>query len=360
MSLRAAHAHLLRPGLPEGLAGAYAVQEGESTDVHVQFGGEPENPGPLVPRNLPQFLIGGQGVRIPDGSSGRLELAQWLTRPDNPLTARVMVNRIWQHHFGRGIVGTPSNFGTRGDPPSHPELLDWLAIRFVESGWSVKTMHRLMMLSRTYQLASATDAEDNSIDPSNRCYWRFNRRRLEAEAIRDSMLAVSGNLDLSRPGPHAFPPMDDWNYSQHVPFRAVYESNHRSVYLMTQRLVRHPYLSLFDAPDTNTSTDVRTTSTVPLQALYMLNNPFVLEQAESFAKRLIAASPDPGVRITTGARMAWGRQLGVEEIRRYRDYVDGYRAESLRSSGPPAQAELAAWSSFAHALITTNEFLYVD
>jgi hypothetical protein len=221
-------------------------------------------------------------------------------------------------------------------------------------------MHRLMMVSRTYQLASATDAEDNSIDPSNRCYWRFNRRRLEAEAIRDSMLAVSGNLDLSRPGPHPFPPMDDWNYSQHVPFRAVYESDHRSVYLMTQRLVRHPYLSLFDAPDTNTSTDVRTTSTVPLQALYMLNNPFVLKQAESFAKRFIAASPDPGVRITTGVGMAWGRQLGVEEMRRYRDYVDRYRAESLRSGASPAQAELAAWFSFAHALITTNEFLYVD
>jgi hypothetical protein len=216
------------------------------------------------------------------------------------------------------------------------------------------------MLSHTYQLSSATNAEDNSIDPSNLCYWRFNRRRLEAEAIRDSMLAVSGSLDLARPGPHPFPPIDDWNYSQHVPFKAVYESNHRSVYLMTQRLVRHPYLSLFDAPDTNTSTDVRTSSTVPLQALYMLNAPFVLKQAESFAQRLIVASPNPGARITTGAGMAWGRELDAEEIRKYREYVERYSAESLRSGASPAQAELAAWSSFAHVLITTNEFLYID
>ena len=360
LKVREAYVHLARPGLPDDLPGAYAVQEGESTDVHVQFGGEPENPGPLMRRNLPLFLTGGKGIQIPESSSGRLELAEWLTQPDNPLTARVMVNRIWQHHFGKGIVGTPSNFGTRGDPPSHPELLDWLATQFVESGWSVKAMHRLMMLSETYQLASTPDDRDALIDPANRYYWRFNRRRLEAEAIRDSMLSVAGNLDLSRPGVHPFPPMDDWSYSQHVPFKAVYDSNHRSVYLMTQRLVRHPYLSLFDAPDPNVSTDSRTSSTVPLQALYLLNNAFVLRQAEAFAKRLLAASPDPVARLNMGARTAWGRTLEPSEQGKYRAYIKHYRDASVHAGAAHEAAKLAAWSSLAHALITTNEFMYID
>ncbi|HXI42287.1 MAG TPA: PSD1 and planctomycete cytochrome C domain-containing protein [Bryobacteraceae bacterium] len=360
LKLRETYAHLARPGLPDDLPGAYAAQEGECTNVHVQIGGEPESPGPLVRRNLPLFLTGGEGVPIPENSSGRLELADWLTRPDNPLTARVMVNRIWQHHFGKGIVATPSNFGTRGDPPTHPELLDWLAIQFIESGWSVKAMHRLIMLSRTYQLASSPNDQDAAIDPANRYYWRFKRKRLEAEAIRDSMLSVAGDLDLSRPGAHPFPPMDDWSFTQHVPFKAVYNSNHRSVYLMTQRLVRHPYLSLFDAPDTNVSTDARANSTVPLQALYLLNNSFVLQQAETFAKRLLAASADTVDRLNLGARTAWGRTLEPREQGKYLAYIKRYRDESLRAGASHEEAELAAWSSFAHALITTNEFMYID
>src|SRR5579864_9473244 len=356
--MRAEYVHLVRPGLPETLPGAYAVQEGEPTNVHVQLGGEPEAEGPLVKRGLPSVLTRDKQVIIPEGSSGRLELAKWLTNSDNPLTARIMVNRIWQHHFGKGIVGTPSNFGIRGDPPTHPELLDWLATQFVERGWSVKAMHRLIMLSQTYQLASSPNGNNDRIDSSNRWYWRFDRRRLEAEAILDSMLAVSGNLDLSSPGPHPFPVFDYWKYSQHVPFRAVYESNHRSVYLMTQRVVRHPYLALFDAPDTNTSTDVRAASTVPLQSLYMLNNPFVLQQSEGFAKRLLAA--DPEARVGLATRIAWGREPSEEETKKYRDYVTRYRDKAIASRTLPPEAELQAWSSLARALITTNEFIYID
>ena len=208
-----------------------------------------------------------------------------------PLTARVMVNRVWQHHFGRGIVATPSNFGTRGDPPSHPELLDWLTATFVEHGWSIKSLHRLIMQSKTYQLASDSNSADEAIDPANQWYWRFNRLRLDAEAIRDAMLDVSGVLDFARPGPHPFPPIREWHWTQHFPFKADYPSNHRSVYLMTQRLHRHPFLGLFDGPDTNTTTDVRSTSTVPLQALYLMNDKFMRDTAGEFARSPLPRRP---------------------------------------------------------------------
>ena len=212
----------------------------------------------VVPRGVPRFAIPGRRASQPAVSaqgSGRLELARWLTQPDNPLTPRVMVNRIWQHHFGRGIVATPSNFGLRGDPPTHPELLDWLAARFVAAGWSIKTIHREILLSQTYQLSSDLDPHDAALDPDDRWLWRFPRQRLDAESIRDAMLAVAGNLDENRPGLHPFPPIETWHWTQHDAFKAVYPSNHAAVYLMTQRLVKHPYLAIFDGPDTNVSTE---------------------------------------------------------------------------------------------------------
>ena len=198
-----------------------------------------------------------------------------MTRPGHPLTARVLVNRVWQHHFGRGIVATPSNFGLRGEPPTHPELLDWLAARFVADGWSIKALHRRIVTSRAYRRSSRHDPANAAKDPGNRSLWRFDRSRLDAESLRDAMLAVSGTLDLSRPGTHPFPPIERWRWTQHSPFKEVYPTDRRSVYLMTQRLQKHPYLALFDGPDTNTSTEARTRATVPLQALYLMNNPWV-------------------------------------------------------------------------------------
>ncbi len=240
--------------VPQGVPCAYAVTEGKPHDVPIQLRGVAETPGPIVPRGgAPAFLNGGKPLTVPSGESGRLQFAQWLTRRDNPLTARVMINRIWQSHFGKGLVTTPSNFGMRGSPPSHPELLDYLAARFVEEGWSIKNLHRLIVSSRTWQLASAPDPADAAVDPANTYYWRFDRNRLDAEGIRDAMLSVSGRLDLQRPGAQPFPPITQWNWSQHTPFMLVFPSNHRSVYLMTARFQRHPYLALFDGPDTNTS-----------------------------------------------------------------------------------------------------------
>jgi hypothetical protein len=351
---------LQRFGVPETLLCAYAVTDAKPVDAQIQIRGEPNELGSVVKRGVPKFFSRDVGPDIPDGSSGRLQLAEWLTRPEHPLTARVMVNRIWQHHFGKGIVATPSNFGLRGDAPTHPELLDYLAARFIESGWSIKAIHRLILLSKTYQLSSAYQASDATRDPANKFYWRFDRRRLDAESIRDAMLAVTGNLDLTRPGAHPFPKIEDWHWTQHNPFKAVYDSNHRSVYLMTQRLQRHPYLALFDAPDANTSTDVRADSTVPLQALYLMNNKFVQEQAAALAKRLISMADTAGERIRLAGELAWSRQPAAKEIKRAVQFLEHYRKKLADSGVAEDKRELEAWTSYARVVLTANEFFYVD
>jgi hypothetical protein len=352
--------NLQKPGLPPDLPGAYAVSDGKPVPVRIHVRGDPDTPGRVVERAVPRFLAGKEPLRFPAAGSGRLELAHWLTRPDHPLTARVMVNRVWQHHFGRGIVGTPSNFGLRGEGPTHPELLDWLAHEFVQGGWSVKALHRLIVLSKTYQMASAHDPAGAAGDPDNRWRWRYDRRRLDAEALRDALLFVGGDLDLRRPGPHPFPPIERWGWTQHNPFKEVYPSNHRSVYLMTQRLQRHPWLGLFDGPDTNHSTDRRTSSTVPLQALYLMNNPWTRAQAEGLARRLIAASPSPARRFAEAHERAWGRPPTPAEVEKGEAYVRLYR-EGLAKTGAPAdRVDLEAWTSYARVLLTANEFVYLD
>jgi cytochrome c553 len=351
---------LRRPGLPPGLAGAYAVSEGTPADAHLHRRGDPDAKGPVVRRGAPKFLTGGKALAIPAGQSGRLQLAEWLTRPDNPLTARVLVNRVWQHHFGRGLVGTPNNFGLRGEPPTHPELLDWLAATFVEKGWSVKALHRLIVLSRTYQQASAQDEAAAAKDPGNRWHWRHDRRRLEAEAIRDALLAVSGTLRRDRPGPHPFPPIGGWRWTQHDPFKEVYPSAHRSVYLMTQRLQRHPFLALFDGPDTNVTTATRARSTVPLQALFLMNSPAVRAEAEAFARRLLAASADARRRVRLAHELAYARPPTEDEVERALRYVGRYRQGLEQVNAPPGRRELEAWLSYARVLLCSNEFIYVD
>jgi hypothetical protein len=313
-----------------------------------------------VPRGVPAFLDGGRPVEFPADGSGRLQLARWLTRPDHPLTARVIVNRVWQHHFGRGLVGTPNNFGVRGEPPTHPELLDHLADEFVRDGWSIKRLHRRILLSKAYQMSCAEDPDNAASDPGNRWRWRFDRRRLDAEALRDAMLSVSGRLDLTRPGPHPFPPMGQWGWTQHNPFKDVYPSNHRSVYLMTQLIQRHPYLALFDGPDTNASTGKRTTATVPLQALYLMNYPFVREQAEGLARRLVSASDGARQRVVRAHEWAWGRPPAPTEIEKGLGYVRRY-AQALSGAGAPAErVEVEAWTSYSRVLLTANEFVYLD
>jgi cytochrome c553 len=344
---------------PDGAA-AYAVQEGKPVDACIQLRGEVDQPGATVRRGVPEFLAGDRPPVMPASGSGRLQLARWLTAPDNPLVARVLVNRVWQHHFGKGIVGTSSNFGLRGDAPTHPELLDWLAADFVDHGWSIKNLHRRIVLSTTYRLSSRHDDANTTRDPANRSYWRFDRQRLDAESIRDALLLVSGNLDRRRPRRHPFPGIEQWKWTQHQPFKDIYPSNHRSVYLMTQRFQRHPFLALFDGADTNSSTERRTTSTVPQQALFLLNNPFARDQAAGLARRLLAESGAPAWRIDLAHRWAWSRPANPIEVERGLRFLEDY-ARALASSGMPVPAaEFESWLGYARILTSANEFVYVD
>ncbi|MBM3824375.1 MAG: DUF1553 domain-containing protein [Verrucomicrobia bacterium] len=273
----------------------YAVAEGSNiSDAAIQMKEDPAKPGEIVRR---RFLSVMPGPDLPsaDTTSGRAYLADAIIHRAQPLAARVMVNRIWQHHFGQGLVPTPNDFGKQGKPPTHPELLDWLANSFIRSGWSMKAVHRAILLSRVYQLSTERSETAIARDPNNVTLASYPRRRLDAESLRDTLLTLGGNLDTRPPGPHPFPPEQDWNFTQHNPFKAVYETRRRSVYLMTQRIQRHPYLALFDGADPSASTASRTTSTTPLQALYLLNDGFVHRQAQAFAQRILheeAAEPD--------------------------------------------------------------------
>jgi len=339
---------------------AYAVVDGPKIgNAKLQVRGEPKNPGKEVPRRFLQVL-GGQVLPLDEKGSGRLELASWLTDPANPLTARVLVNRIWAGHFGTGIVQTPNDFGTRGMAPTHPELLDFLALRFVEKRWSVKAMHRLIMLSRTYQLASSGLAQTAAKDPSNTYLSRFSRHRLEAEEIRDSMLAVAGNLDVSMGGGHPFPAPAQWDFTQHRPFTAVYDTNKRSVYLMTPRIRKHPLFAVFDGPDPNASTPQRSVSTTPLQALFLLNDPFVHEQARKFTARLIGACSDDHKRMELAFTLALGRPPGAEEIKAGDAFLSALREKLKGTKAPADQHDGMVWESYARVVFGLNEFVYVD
>ena len=340
---------------PPALAKAYAVSESAAKNARIHKRGDPLTPGDEVPRRFPEIL---GGLSLPAGASGsgRLQLAQWLTDPKNPLTARVMVNRIWQHHFGQGLVRTPSNFGKQGRAPTHPELLDYLAARFIDSGWSVKSMHKLIMRSQAYQLSSTVDSKASASDPANELLSHFHRRRLDAEEIRDSLLVLGGNLDATMAGPHPFPPQQSWGFTQHAPFQAVYDTNRRSVYLMTQRIRRHPFLALFDGPDTNSSTASRFTTTVPTQALYFMNNPFVHEQAAKFANRISQSHADAPGRIEAGYMMAFGRPPSADEMQSALVFLNDIATEA-RTNKVPIQA---VWSSFARLLFSSNEFVHID
>jgi hypothetical protein len=191
-------------------------------------------------------------------------------------------------------------------------------------------------------------------------HWRFDRRRLDAESLRDALLAASGQLDRTRPGPHPFPPVVEWHWTQHSPFKAVYDSPHRSVYLMTQRLARHPYLALFDGPDPNTSTGLRTSSIVPSQVLYLLNNPFVTAQARELANRLLADSPEARARIDLACRICWSRRASPDEIQQAVDYIARLNQALDVSNRSPAQRESEIWTSYARVLFASHEFSYVD
>jgi hypothetical protein len=377
---------------PPAIETAYAVTDAQPGNARVQMRGEPHQPGEEVPRRFPKVL-GGQELPKECSGSGRLELAGWLTDPANPLTARVMVNRLWQHHFGKGLVATPSDFGTRGRPPTHPALLDHLAVRFVESGWSIKAIHKLIMLSATYQQSSLVDALNrstveaegaapgcsslsdastlqrfngstvssaDSLDADNALLWKFPRQRLDAEQVRDALLYVGGMLDLAIGGAHPFPPEYQWEFTQHNQFNAVYESNKRSVYVMQQRIKRQPFFAMFDGADPNASTAERPVTTTPLQALFMMNDAFAHAQAEQFASRLLREAATDSNRIDLAYQLALGRRARPDEIHDGLAYLQQV-AEKLGKQNPPDyELRQSTWASYARALLASNEFMFVD
>jgi hypothetical protein len=336
---------------------AYAASEGTPADAPLLLKGDPKHPGPVVPRGFLQVL-GGQ--KLPPGTtgSGRLQLAGWVTDKSNPLTARVMVNRVWLHHFGRGLVRTPDDFGTRGSPPTHPELLDWLAKRFVDGGWSVKSLHRQVMLSQAYQSACVENADYARRDPQNTLLWTFNRRRLSAEEVRDAMLFVGGNLDRAPGGPHPFKPEWEWRYTQHNPFVDDFPTDKRSVYLMQQRIRMQPYLGTFNGADTNACTGQRGSDTPPQQALFMLNSEFAHKQAKALAERLSREALTPEARVAQAFLLVLGRPPTVDERREAKEYVSGVEGP-LEQAGV-AEREKSAWASYLRVLLSSSEFVFVD
>ena len=282
---------------------AYAVAEATPVNARLQIKGEPTRPGAEVERRFPLILGAWElDQEVAEKTSGRLQLARWITHRDNPLTARVIVNRVWERHFGSGIVPSTSDFGTRGQKPTHPDLLDWLATDFVRNGWSLKHLHRRIMASHAYVLSSRSVAENRRIDPDNHLYWRFDRRRLDAESIRDTLMQIAGTLDATpQTAPHPFPNRDKWSFTQHHPFKADYASSKRSVYLMTKRLTAKPYFQTFDGPDPNVCTSRRDESVTALQALFFANDEFLHEQADRFARRIHVS--DGNGRATSPLRL---------------------------------------------------------
>jgi len=333
---------------------AYAVLDGNPHDVSIHQQGDPKSTGAVVRRGFLQIL-GGQ--KLPDGAtgSGRRELADWLTDPHNPLTARVLVNRVWHYHFGRGLVRTTSDFGLRGARPTHPHLLDYLASEFVAGGWSIKQLHRLIMRSRTYQLASDHIERNAQTDPDNRFLWRSHRRRLDAEQIRDALLLFSGELDLSPGGRHPFDHHLTYFYRQHEPFQETYATNRRSVYLMQQRIQKTPYLDLFDGPDGNVSLPERNATTTTLQALFLMNSEFIHARASAAARRLLAAAGTRRSRIEWATRTIFARSALPAEIDRANRYFTGVPAARGEET-----SEVDAWAGFLRGMFSSNEFLFVE
>ncbi|MCA9171789.1 MAG: DUF1553 domain-containing protein, partial [Planctomycetales bacterium] len=264
------------------------------------------------------------------------------------------------HHFGRGLVPTPNDFGKQGNPPTHPELLDFLATQFRKSGWSFKAMHRRIMLSQTYQQASMRAPEAVESDPTNTWLSGFPRFRLDAESIRDSLLALGGNLDLSSAGPHPFPAEETWDFTQHKPFKAVYDTNHRSVYLMTQRIQRHPFLAIFDGADPSASTATRMETTTPLQALYLLNDPFVHVQAEQVARRIQASRLTDAARIDFAWQLLFARPATSEEAIAGQQFLEQATSLIERTDNSPVEVRDQAWNAYVRSLFRLNEFVYLD
>lgn len=353
-----------------------APKETQPRNLRVHLRGNRFTLGKIVPRNILGIVEATcsspdrtQSIINPHQlTSGRLELAHWIASPRNPLTARVLANRVWQLHYGRGIVGTPDNFGTRGEPPAHPELLDWLATQFIESGWSVKQLNRMIVLSNTYRMSHATGDADEA--PIALEALQVHRRRLSAEELRDAMLEVSGQLDrvpgTSESGDFLLSKAEDIN-AMIRPNRVGADDEFyttfrkRSVYLPIVRNMLPDILALFDAADPNSVTAIRNETTVASQGLFLLNHPFVRQQAKAFAERLSLAAPDSDEqRIDLAHRLALGRSATTLETVETMDFLRIFSESPSLREQPEDERRSAAWRAFCQSLLCSNEFLYIE
>jgi len=380
-ALRKERNELERRRAPEGQELALSVNNCwvPPPPTHVLIRGSPHAPGKEVQPGWPK-LFGLPDSIIPPPPPGartsgrRTVLARWIASPDNPLTARVLVNRIWQYHFGRGIVPTANDFGKLGEPPSHPELLDWLAAEFVQPTapdpgrpwavpgppWTIKRLHKLIMMSQVYQLSSRGDPDNLRRDPANVYLWRFNMRRLTGEEIRDAMLAVSGQLNLKMYGPSVYPKLPpEVLAGQSVPGQGwptspPEEGNRRSIYVHVKRSLRVPILVGFDQPDPDSSCPVRYVTTVPTQALGLLNGAFTQEQAAAFARRLQREAPgDMPAQIHRAIRLTTGRQPSEEEVQADLRFLQRLMVDHQLDSA-------TALTRYCLLCLNTNEFVYID
>lgn len=344
------------------------VERTDPEDIPIRVRGEVDKQGPMVPRGFLTVLHNDQTPKVNPAQSGRLELANWLTSANNPLTARVFVNRVWSKLLGVGIVPTVDNFGTQGDNPSHPELLDHLAVRFVERGWSTKQTIREIVLSRVYAVGSTvSDGKNAQVDPENKLLWRWNRKRLDAEVLRDTVLAIGGNLDLARPagtplvelGTRELGPNADYSIVNR-PFR------HRSVYLPLLRGRAPEMMAVFDVADSSLTVGKRDVTSGPDQALYILNSPIALEEGKLFAKRLLeSAISDDGARVDLAFKFALGtspttsqRDQALKSIADFQQ-LNTSQVSTTNATIDPERVRLAAWANFAQTLLALPEFRYV-
>ena len=342
---------------------AMSSRDRDPHDVRVHLRGDHKNLGREVPRGFLQILAGKDQPPILQGS-GRLQLADRLVDLRNPLTARVMVNRIWKHHFGEGLVRSVDNFGETGDRPSHPELLDFLAHRFMREGWSVKAVQRLILLSSTYRMSGRPEAPALRLDPENRLLHHVSVRRLEAESVRDSILAVSGNLDRQLFGPSVPPHISPYQDGRGKPKSGPLDGNgRRSLYVQVRRNFLTPLFLAFDYPPPISTIGRRGVSTVPSQALMMMNNEFIAGEARAWARRMVAEETDPGRRAARMVLEAYGRRPEPRELKDLLKFAesagDRYRGLGDQKEENPESVEQRAWADLGHALINSAEFIYL-
>jgi len=339
---------------------AMGVSEGTIANCRIHLRGSHLTLGEEVPRQFLRAVSITKQPAIPPDRSGRLEFANWLTDPDHPLTSRVMVNRIWRWHFGTGIVASVDNFGRLGEMPSNQDLLDWLARRFISSGWSIKQMHRTIMLSSAYQRSAQADAKSLDMDPENRLLWRMNRRRLEAEEIRDSLYAVSGQLDETVGGT-----MLKFKEREYVTSTANrdttdYDSPRRAVYMPVVRSSLYDVFQAFDFGDPSVINGDRPTTIVAPQALFLMNGSPVLKTSRKLAELLIGQTVDSGERIATVFERAFGRPPTADDRTRSLAFLAKAEQTYTQHEADPKARELKVWQSFCKALMSANEFSYVD